>query len=285
MAATTFPSRSPLPQRGEEGGSFTGCFHGCLTFEEVVKEQGLNMWLASETINAWGSDIWHRHTERIFGIPTPLGAVLDAMFENVSDDKRAPFAVDTLQAMKPGADLQVALHRWLLQVVVDPQWGSAFRASEDMKPIVDHAAMLIGLVIAGEPVATNRWEELANAAVAVHSAARQAYTREPVLSGATRLRLEYSWGVRDEICSIANYFDRPRTRNARLGDLVRHMVEWAPQEMARVEKAADALIDAIADAPIVAPPAPKPGPLARIADSGPLGYHRHLHADEILTNA
>jgi hypothetical protein len=90
-----------------DGDKVKGCFHGCLLVDQLAAERGLT--LVEFARQAWLGHIgvdWHTETEKHFGIPAMLGDMLDSVFEYQEDvEASAQFAVDVLEFMQPGADL------------------------------------------------------------------------------------------------------------------------------------------------------------------------------------
>lgn len=79
---------------------YRGCFHGCLTAEHLAAKLGIPLY----ELDADGLVDWHVETEDLYGIPTDLGHVLDHCFERL-DFQHGRYAVETLEAIEPGADL------------------------------------------------------------------------------------------------------------------------------------------------------------------------------------
>jgi hypothetical protein len=80
-----------------------GCFHGCLVTEAVAEQDGVDV---AAAIGAIDDDDWWLTSEQLFGIPAPLGRLLDVAFEYCADHVEASdFAVATLEAIPVGADL------------------------------------------------------------------------------------------------------------------------------------------------------------------------------------
>lgn len=146
-----------------------GCFHGCLTLDAYANSHKLSIPDAAKQAQHWTSSEWHSRTEAAFGIPIPVGKALDAMFERLDDleeGDQAGFAVETLQAMQPGADLLHALEAWFATLISDPEWGLVPHAGPSNEPIGQLAAAIPELIaqrLAGEVVdweAVEMWAEL-----------------------------------------------------------------------------------------------------------------------------
>lgn len=79
-----------------------GCLHGCLAAENLAAEAGMPV---SAWIEEHGVPRWHQATERFFGIPAELGLELDHLYEKTKDIPPAEVAVQLLEAIPVGADL------------------------------------------------------------------------------------------------------------------------------------------------------------------------------------
>src|SRR5882724_1668551 len=103
----------------ETAAGFRGCFHGCLTTEKLAADKGTQL---AKFIAQGGPINWHEEGERLWGIPVRLGALLDRLFESLPEGW-AEFAVASVEAMPVGVDLDAAVDRWLLDLLVDPEHG------------------------------------------------------------------------------------------------------------------------------------------------------------------
>lgn len=88
-------------------GSFKGCFHGCLTSDKYMEREGLTRQQFYNMFKVIDQGGWyHGQGELIWGIPRELGQLLDNAFENFnSTEEAAMFAVESIEAMAVGADL------------------------------------------------------------------------------------------------------------------------------------------------------------------------------------
>lgn len=86
----------------EFASQFKGCLLGC-TLPNTVS--------LGAPVSCWG-DSWHRKVEQLYGIPSPVAYLLEAIFENLSFKDAADFAVESIEAIPVGADLSGAADYW-----------------------------------------------------------------------------------------------------------------------------------------------------------------------------
>lgn len=140
---------------------FSGCFHGCLVFDEVMEECGTPLGAVQALVSQWNGKDWHRESEQRFGIPVPLGQILDALFEAVPGDDKGDFAVGTLQVMAPGADLLTGMERWMHRIVADPHRGLiALAEGEETKIQLGHLGRFIDWQLTGRPRSQGNWQNM-----------------------------------------------------------------------------------------------------------------------------
>lgn len=80
-----------------------GCLHGCLTAENLAVEKKVSM---VEFYLRHEPDVnWHAETQRFFGIDQSIGSALDHAYEKEWDTPSADVAIQLLEAIPVGADL------------------------------------------------------------------------------------------------------------------------------------------------------------------------------------
>lgn len=152
---------------GEQPGEWRGCLHGCLTAERVAAERGVPV----AHLHLAGVD-WHAESERLWGIPRPLGVVLDRAYER-SVRPAGELAVDILEAIPVGVDLGQVVDRLMLDLLDDPDHGVWLHTvlGSAQQEAVDRVAALHRRRIAGNEPTREEW---AAAEVAAWAAARGA---------------------------------------------------------------------------------------------------------------
>ncbi|MES2211490.1 MAG: hypothetical protein V4515_15100, partial [Chloroflexota bacterium] len=158
----------------EAASGFKGCFHGCLTTEKLAAEKGIPV---AEYVGRHWSDSWHADGERLWGIPARLGAVLDKLFESIPDGW-SDFAVNSVEAMPVGADLDVAVDRWMLDLLVDPDHGVVIHTADGsaQRTAVENVAKLYRRRLDGAEPTRQEWKAAAAYAdAAAYAAADAAY--------------------------------------------------------------------------------------------------------------
>jgi hypothetical protein len=156
----------------ESPSGFKGCFHGCLTTGRLAAEQGISV---VEFVRTSYPEGWHADGERLWGIPVRLGSVLDKLFESLPEGW-SDFAVDSVEAMPVGADLDAAVDRWLLDLLVDPERGVVAHTAEGsaQRAAVDAVAALYRRRIEGDEPTRDEWRSATAAAAYATAAAAYA---------------------------------------------------------------------------------------------------------------
>ncbi|MET0416078.1 MAG: hypothetical protein ABW022_08660 [Actinoplanes sp.] len=239
-------------------GKISGCFHGCLAAEVVIAERQLGGFGDDLGVmyyrNGWE---WHEDSERLFGIPVPLGMLLDNIFETVSDLSRsagADFAVDTLRAMAPGADLQTGMEMWFASLLTDYMAPLRGVVGTPVGEYVAEMVAAIGDRHAGRDVDwESLWEYLGERARLFQ------HEKEPSSDGWGE------WAERHRAAafaeSLCDYFDGDNSA-------VKHALDAVGIPKHERIKFAETLIVALGASPIVT--APRPAPLAYISDTTPV---------------
>jgi hypothetical protein len=161
--------------------TWRGCLHGCLTAETIAAERGISVADLIEDPDVW----WHVESERLWGIPRQLGALLDRLYEAL-DEPPGEVAVGMLEAIPVGADLTVAADRLMLDVLVDPEHGVWRHTAEGsrQREAVERVAQLYRRRLAGDEPPEAEWRDAAAdadaaayayAAYAAYAAADAAY--------------------------------------------------------------------------------------------------------------
>ncbi|MEV4319761.1 hypothetical protein [Actinocrispum sp. NPDC049592] len=156
---------SPI-QAGADGG-FQGGFHVCLTVRRLAQERNVAI---GELLADGGTAVrWLDQTERLWGIPQGVGALLDRCFERVPAGEAAEFAVAAVEAIPVGADLDQVATRWMLDLLADNEQG-VLRHLEN-GAAADRVVELYRRKLAGESVPVSEWQAAAQGA---HAASAQA---------------------------------------------------------------------------------------------------------------
>jgi hypothetical protein len=149
----------------DAAAGYRGCFHGCLTTEALMSEQNIRSaaFLRIRTT-------WYDEGQRLFGIPTALGVLLDKTFEALDPAECAAFAVDTVEAIPVGADLTGVLDRLAYEVLTDEWHGmrEVTAADTDERQAVDRVAELFRRRIAGDEPLRTEWVAAGDAAAAAY---------------------------------------------------------------------------------------------------------------------
>lgn len=144
---------------------YRGCFHGCLTTEALAKQRNETV----EDLLTMGDRHaidWHDETERIFGIPREVGKLLDRLFESLPPSDCGAFAVATVEAIPPGADLTRVIDHLAYDILTDSESGAPAMlqpGSEAAKLLADVAALFKRRIDGDEP-ARAEWEDAAGRA-------------------------------------------------------------------------------------------------------------------------
>jgi hypothetical protein len=146
----------------DDGRGWIGCAHGCLTGEALVAERNLT---SPARLRLDGSD-WWAEGERLWGIPAPVGALIDRIFESLPADDRPLFVTGALEAMAAGADLSLVTDRVLLDLLADPEHGATRRTAEGgaQRAAMDRVAGLFVLRLAGDEPSHEVWVDARKAA-------------------------------------------------------------------------------------------------------------------------
>lgn len=135
---------------------YRGCFHGCLTTEALMAEQNIR---SADFVRIRRT--WHEEGQRLFGIPTNLGVLLDKVFEALDPSRCGTFAVDTVEAIPVGADLSAVLDALAYEVLTDELYGmrAITLADTDQRRAVDGVAALYRRRIVGDEPLNSEWRE------------------------------------------------------------------------------------------------------------------------------
>jgi hypothetical protein len=176
-AAGTLVRRRDHPVRAEADGRFQGGFHVCLTARRLAADRGVPV---ARLLAADDEDVaWLDESERLWGIPRIVGALLDRCFEQVPAAEAGDFAIAALQAISVGADLGQIGARWMLDLLADEHDGVLAWPLTDppTRAAVARVATLYQRKLAGEQVDTEEWTIAAAEAGAVSAQARAADPR------------------------------------------------------------------------------------------------------------
>lgn len=130
---------------------YKGCLIGCTLPPEPVETK----WILPKDEGLEPSSPlagWHGRVEQLYGIPRPVGYLLDKIFESlpVDEGRHAWFAVESIEAIPVGADLTLVPSRLLLDVLTQPEPAAQRVAAEQV----------IGLYarrVAGDEPAWQEW--------------------------------------------------------------------------------------------------------------------------------
>ncbi|MEV0399591.1 hypothetical protein [Actinoallomurus sp. NPDC050550] len=147
----------------ESEGRLHGGLHISLNAQRVAEEKSvsLSVVLAEDS----GVD-WLDESERRWGIPRVLGALLHQCLEQVPAQEARPFAVAALEAMPVGAYLRPVVAQWILELLGDESNGVR-RHTADGSPqrgAVDQVIELYRRKLAGTHPAPSEWTAAARAA-------------------------------------------------------------------------------------------------------------------------
>lgn len=113
---------------------YRGCLIGCTLPAQPVRAEDEIESFGVEGIEPVSPTFgWHGQVERLYGIPRPVGHLLDRIFEGLpcGDGKPAWFAVESIEAIPAGADLSMVPSHLMLEVLArrahegtpdDPRW-------------------------------------------------------------------------------------------------------------------------------------------------------------------
>jgi hypothetical protein len=135
---------------------YRGCAIGC-----TLPRQDINSYTDEgdeiESPNAG----WHGEVEHLYGIPRPIGRLIDGLFESLPtvNDQHAEFAVAVIDAIPVGADLSLVVARFLLDVLADPDHGVRRHTTQGSKrqAAVDRVIELYRRKLAGEEIDGQEW--------------------------------------------------------------------------------------------------------------------------------
>lgn len=88
-----------------------GCFHGCLTTDRLMEEEGLSFKEFREHYLRQSTG-YHEYAERLWGFPYELSGLLDDLFEGLPREEAPVFAVEVTEAIPVGADLSEVADLW-----------------------------------------------------------------------------------------------------------------------------------------------------------------------------
>jgi hypothetical protein len=165
-AAGTLVRRRDQPVRADADGRFQGGFHVCLTARRLAAARGVPV---PQLLVGGGEDVdWLDESNRLWGIPRIVGALLDRCFEQEPAAEAGDFAVAAVEAIPVGADLEPIGAQWMLDVLVDEQDGVlAWPLTDPARAAVARTAALYRRKLAGEQVDTEEWAAAAVEAQAV----------------------------------------------------------------------------------------------------------------------
>jgi hypothetical protein len=118
----------------------------------------------------------HEKLAKALGIPLVLVRINDSTFESLPPSAAMAWPVKFSLAIRSGADLSLAIPRWLHAVLADPEIGVIHLAKTDATKIaVNRVAALYARQLAGEVVNVSEWREARSAAAdAAYAAAAYA---------------------------------------------------------------------------------------------------------------
>jgi hypothetical protein len=120
-----------------------------------------------------GSD--HGKYETALGIPQKLARIEDGIFEGLPWERAKTWPEEFLQAITPGADLNLAADHFLHWLLVDDVDGVIrFAKTEEQKAVIAKVGAFYARQIAGESISAEKWYEVRDLAWRVRAAAADA---------------------------------------------------------------------------------------------------------------
>lgn len=137
---------------------YRGCMVGCLVANQIVVEQGIN--LDRNSFNLFAG-MWHAETASRFGVPESLAHLWDSTFEGLPYAESPQFAIDSIEAMTPGADLSLVPSLLVADILGHPERGVLANpdlAVEKRDATAEVLALFARRLAADEPTETE-WEQ------------------------------------------------------------------------------------------------------------------------------
>lgn len=142
---------------------YRGCLIGCtLPPEPIPDHEHVALYHANGGVEPSSPPFgWHGRVEQLYGIPRPVGHLLDKIFENlpVDDGQHAQFAVESVEAVPVGADLTMVPSLLMLDILDDPNHGFYQRSGEYERPAVGVVAELYRQRIDGDEPSPQEWSD------------------------------------------------------------------------------------------------------------------------------
>lgn len=109
---------------------------------------------------------WHKEVAKLYGIPEPIGHLLDSIFESLPTANCAQFAVDSIEAIPVGADLTAVVSDFILDMLTDKEFGVLRVTGQApmQRDAVEAVIRLYRREAAGVGVTVEEWEAAAAAA-------------------------------------------------------------------------------------------------------------------------
>lgn len=101
----------------EVASKYRGCLIGCTLPIDPDVAQGADIRTRDVAKK------WHQQVEDLYGVPVPVGLMLDQVFESVPVTHAPAFALASIEAISVGADLSLTPMRLALDILTDPVWG------------------------------------------------------------------------------------------------------------------------------------------------------------------